>query len=460
MKHVVYRTVRRALFAGVLLVVLIAGARFQAFAVKSVTLAWSPVSQADVAGYIVYYGKTSGSYTAAVAANTGTSAAISGLTEGVTYFFAVSAYDSLGMESERSNEVSYSVPAPPSGVFNGLFQEANEVRPNSAGSFSVTITSGSTYSGRLQLGIARFSFTGRFNSQGRATNAISRSGSTPLTVELDVETGIRTGEIFGRVTDGTWNAELFGQKAEPASKTNPSRLAGTYTVVMPSQEEDPAVPAGHSFGSVRIDSSGLLRLAGTLADGTKISQSVSVCSGGQWPLYIPLYSGKGLVTGWISFTSSEPSTDLKGALSWIKLPDSSARYYPKGFANKSQAMGSTFTSLAGSDRVLNLTRGSVAFIGGNLASDFTKVVMSLPGGKPTLMGGPGITMNFSLTTGLFTGKVTGPSGGKPLSFSGAVLQKLNLGCGFLLGTNAGSRIILSPVHTPEPFFRGVDITAW
>jgi len=77
---------------------------------QSVTLAWSPSTNADVAGYHVYYGGASRAYKNMVAAGNVTNAAISGLLGGAEYFFAATTVDSAGVESLFSNEISYQVP--------------------------------------------------------------------------------------------------------------------------------------------------------------------------------------------------------------------------------------------------------------------------------------------------------------------------------------------------------------
>ena len=73
----------------------------------SVTLAWTPNTEPDLAGYKVYRATSSGSYGAATAtlpANT-TSFVATGLQPGVTYFFVITAFDSSGNESARSPEL-------------------------------------------------------------------------------------------------------------------------------------------------------------------------------------------------------------------------------------------------------------------------------------------------------------------------------------------------------------------
>jgi hypothetical protein len=76
----------------------------------SVTLAWNPNTEPDVAGYRLYYGKASGTYESAIDVGNQTTYSISGFIEGVDYYFAVTAYNADGFESAFSDEVSYPGP--------------------------------------------------------------------------------------------------------------------------------------------------------------------------------------------------------------------------------------------------------------------------------------------------------------------------------------------------------------
>ncbi len=83
------------------------GTSAAAYADQTAALAWLPSPTPDIAGYAVYYGSSSGVYDLRLDVGSQTNATISGLPGGMTFFFAVSAYNQLGVESELSNEISF-----------------------------------------------------------------------------------------------------------------------------------------------------------------------------------------------------------------------------------------------------------------------------------------------------------------------------------------------------------------
>ncbi len=80
------------------------------FGSQSVTLAWNPVTNANVAGYNIYYGSVSQTYTNVTPVGNVTNATISGFVAGATYYFAATTLSTSGQESAYSSEVSYTVP--------------------------------------------------------------------------------------------------------------------------------------------------------------------------------------------------------------------------------------------------------------------------------------------------------------------------------------------------------------
>jgi len=78
---------------------------------ESVTLAWDPSAQSNVIGYRLYYGTFSRNYTASNRVDApATISTAANLVGGRTYYFAVTAIDSDGLESDYSAEVTYVVP--------------------------------------------------------------------------------------------------------------------------------------------------------------------------------------------------------------------------------------------------------------------------------------------------------------------------------------------------------------
>jgi hypothetical protein len=104
----------------------------------SLTLAWDRSPSLEVTGYRVYYGGASQNYSNSVVLGNVTSNTISGLAIGGTYFFAVTAYNSIGLESPRSNEINVTIPG-------GLAKLQISVAANKQALLTVTGQIGHTY---------------------------------------------------------------------------------------------------------------------------------------------------------------------------------------------------------------------------------------------------------------------------------------------------------------------------
>jgi len=75
-----------------------------------VIIDWDPNSEATLSGYNIYYGTQSRSYTFSRDVGNQTSYIITGLAAGTTYFFAATAYDKDGNESDYCEEAIYTTP--------------------------------------------------------------------------------------------------------------------------------------------------------------------------------------------------------------------------------------------------------------------------------------------------------------------------------------------------------------
>src|SRR5467141_2050444 len=81
---------------------------------NSASLAWDAVTAPTLSGYRVYFGTAPGTYLQSlgqgISVGNVTAYTITGLASGTQYYFAVTAFDTLGVESPYSNEVLKSIP--------------------------------------------------------------------------------------------------------------------------------------------------------------------------------------------------------------------------------------------------------------------------------------------------------------------------------------------------------------
>jgi hypothetical protein len=80
-----------------------------------VTLAWNSAGSPAIAGYHVYYGGATGTYTQRLETGNTTQISVANLVGGQTYFFVVTAYGWNGGESTPSNEITYTAPVSSAG---------------------------------------------------------------------------------------------------------------------------------------------------------------------------------------------------------------------------------------------------------------------------------------------------------------------------------------------------------
>ena len=161
---------------------LFVGLLSQAQAASSVTSGLESSSAApDIAGYRLYYGTSSGNYSQVIDVGNTTVATISNLAPGQTYFLAVTAYNTAGLESAPSNQVSFTTsgtPTTPSGTntiapaaFN---RDDNNVilwRNAQTGDTWMWLMNGNSIAGAARVAIVNLSWTivgvGNFDGQGR-----------------------------------------------------------------------------------------------------------------------------------------------------------------------------------------------------------------------------------------------------------------------------------------------------
>jgi hypothetical protein len=98
-----------------------------------VIIMWDANHEHDLAGYRIYYGNSSRSYNEVVHVGLDTIYTFCDLKSGKTYYFAVTAYDTVGNESNYSNETVLFLPADTlenSSIYNNQHNDKSYNYPN------------------------------------------------------------------------------------------------------------------------------------------------------------------------------------------------------------------------------------------------------------------------------------------------------------------------------------------
>ena len=234
-----------------------------------------------------------------------------------------------------SSTVTFTKPVP-AAYYYGLFYETNGVKHGSSGYFNFNVASSRTrtLNGKILIEGGSYLLTGTFGSNHQATATVVRPGKTSLTVNLQLLAA--ADQVTGTISDGTWTAPLLGDRAT-FGLTNVAPQLGGYTFTLFGDSNGDDSPSYGTQGKVTIRTNGAVALSGTLSDSSPLAQGTYLSKNGQWPLYVPLYAGKGSLLGWVTFTN-QPTLKLTGDVSWIKT-NASGLYYTNGFTNSVTLFG-------------------------------------------------------------------------------------------------------------------------
>jgi hypothetical protein len=347
-------------------------------------------------------------------------------------------------------------PFPPAaGAYAGLFSDANNPEFLNSGSFTATLGGSGAFSAALRPGGTTYSISGQFSTNGGFYGVITRGTLLPplqVQLQLDLST---TNRMTGQVSDGTQTAAILAYRPV-FSAANPAPEAGrNYILRIPGSGNSLAAPGGDGFGTLTVDALGNLFFTGTLGDGTKITQASFVSASGQWPFYASLYSGRGSILGWLSFTGPARDT-INGQATWFKwFNPGLKRLYPGGYTFQTETIGSVYAFTNGT-RALNFSQGQVVIESGGLAHNLnlTNLVLLSTNNRVTdLTRTNHLTLSINPATGLFQGSfVTSESLDRfynasnllTVPFFGALLPSLTNGTGYFVTTNQSGRVFLGP----------------
>jgi hypothetical protein len=219
--------------AHLLATLIVAALTASAQAQSSVTLAWNPDAGTNIAAYKIYYGVASRTYTNTNNVGNVTNATISSLIGGTVYYFAATAVDTLGLESDYSAEVVYTNPvaAAPTVVLSLPVNGASYIAPAtislaaSATANGHTITQVQFYNGTTLLGtVAAAPYTYSWSNVGAGTYSLSAqavydAGSTVASTAANVT-----------VTNAALPSIVLNSPAKGASYTAPATISCAASV--------------------------------------------------------------------------------------------------------------------------------------------------------------------------------------------------------------------------------------
>ena len=323
------------------------------------------------------------------------------------------------------------------GTYQGLFDDTNAPAHETSGFCKVTVSDPGSYSGSLRQGSKTYSFSGRFELDGKSTNRIKfqKTNSLVAVLGLDLTNGLN--QITGTLTGGNLNARILATRPIYKAGVSNAPFAGRYTMNF-AGTPDPAHPPGLGVLTVAADGAGVATLSGKLGEGTATSQKVPASQDGLLPYYQSLSSGRGSIFGWLRFTNDAPD-GLVGSLLWTKPSAPKDRLYPNGFTNSTAAFGSIYTTLLLSNLIVVATNLEAQITGLSAEVSTNTLVMTA---KNTFTSTNGLKLKLEIKTGLWTGTFPEPTSRKALPVNVTFLLLRGSGGGYTLGTNASAAVSL------------------
>jgi len=210
-----------------------------------VTLAWDPNPEPQVAGYKVYSGTASRTYSGGADVGNWTNCFMSGLEAGKTYYFAATAYSSTGEESDYSAEVVYT--APVSCSFS--LTPASQIYSSCGGSGALTVVTGSACSWTVAGGSNWLYVTAGSSGIGPGSvsfNVAANTGNASRTASLTVG-----GQVFTVTQSGYSSSFTISASSGQGGSISP---AGTSAISAGGSKTFIITPnSGYAVSSVRVD---------------------------------------------------------------------------------------------------------------------------------------------------------------------------------------------------------------
>jgi len=331
---------------------------------------------------------------------------------------------------------------PVKGVYNGLFFNTGAPTHESAGAVALTLDDKGGLRGSVRMGTRVRKFTGAFSVERMAAISLPATATGPplfLELEIDIVNAIITGSVSFATNASTNSSALVAYRNPFSSRLLPTPTAGNYNAALPGVDDPTVAPGGDGFSTLAVSTAGRVSGGGALADGTAFRVLSATAVNAQVPVYVPLYLGRGSLFGWLTITNGEVN-DVSGTLWWIKPGTVGGTFYPAGFSNQVEVIGSRYVAPARGTPVLALVNGVVILSGGNLPEPFTNSITL--GGDNRIVGDNQLALTISPVKGSVAGSFVDPGANRRRTVKGVALPKQNQARGFFLGTSESGRVFV------------------
>lgn len=322
------------------------------------------------------------------------------------------------------------------------------------GSLTLLVDASGAYSGVAQFGVQRYGLSGRFDASGKAQRVVPWLGKNPVSLQLQA---VQSNQFMCYLSDGTNTTFFFAIRAVSNRLAPPLPKPGYFTMAFAAAsdvtaEPENISPTGASYATVRLDPMGLITVAGSLADGTKFTQSSALTCDYQWPLCVPLYQNRGGVEGWVAIEYPAPqlnSNGLAGSITWIKPAMTSAKYFTNSFELTAQAVGYRYSPPSLHSNVLAFAEANLQIWSDSTPQTSTQAIRLGKDDRIVSLSTNQWSLQLFRSTGLFQGTVQDPDTGRKLPVQGVLLQFSNQGMGYYL-TPAQSGGVIFGQDVPLP----------
>ncbi len=209
----------------------------------SLTLAWD--ASPGATGYTIYYGTQSGVYTSYLNVGNQTSRQVTGLIDGIPYYFVVKAYNAFNMESGPSTEVSrrVGVPISTAGDFDGSHAADLTVYRPSDGNWYTRFSGSGAVSASHWGESTDLPEPADYDGDGKIDIAVFRPANGTWYV-VPSSTGAPYALAWGNGADKPVPGDYDGDGKADLAVFRPSN--GTWYV---SRSSNPASPLGYPWGN-------------------------------------------------------------------------------------------------------------------------------------------------------------------------------------------------------------------